>query len=77
LFVVTFAQASEQQLSLERDAWKVAQVEQQVAKGADAAVAALSAAGPGLFVEQELIVEPEPEEDEEGGTGAGSSEVQR
>jgi hypothetical protein len=70
-------QAAEQQLSLERDPWKVAQVEQQIANGGDASVAALSAAGPALFVEQELIVEPEPEEDEEGATGEGSTEVQR
>jgi hypothetical protein len=70
-------QASEQQLSLERDPWKVAQVEQQVAKGAEPTVAALAAAGPALFVEQELVVEPEPEEDDEGATGAGSTEVQR
>ncbi|WIA11918.1 hypothetical protein OEZ85_012002 [Tetradesmus obliquus] len=70
-------QAAEQQLSLERDPWKVATVEQQIAKGDDATVAALAAAGPALFVEQELIVEPEPAEDEEGATGAGSTEVQR
>jgi hypothetical protein len=74
---LTKSQAAEQQLALERDPWKVATVEQQVAKGAEASVAALSAAGPSLFVEQELVVEPEPEEDEEGATGEGSTEVQR
>lgn len=65
-------QLAERQLSLERDPWKVATVEQQIAAGD--ATAAAAGAGPAQFVEQELLVEPEPEEDEEGGSG---SEVQR
>lgn len=73
------AQAAEQQLSLERDPWRVLQLEQQVASGQqpDTAAAAAAAACPAAFVEQELLVEPEPGEDDMDGQGATESEVQR
>lgn len=60
-------------MSLERDLWRVAELEQQVAAGA----APAAAAGPAQFVEQELIVEPEPQEDELEQLGQQQSEVQR
>jgi pre-rRNA-processing protein TSR4 len=60
----------QQQLALGRDPWQVAAREQQ--QGAAAA------AGPGVFSEQELVVDPEPEEgDEDGAAGGVESEVQR
>eukprot|EP00878_Enallax_costatus_P032723 GHUV01035983.1.p1 GENE.GHUV01035983.1~~GHUV01035983.1.p1 ORF type:complete len:276 (+),score=76.74 GHUV01035983.1:738-1565(+) len=65
-------QESEQQLSLERDPWRVAEHEQHVAAGTAAATV-----GPAAFVEQELIVEPEPNEDEVEQSGQQQSEVQR
>ena len=65
-------QESEQQLSLERDPWRSVEYEQQVAAGAAAA-----AAGPAMFIEQELVVEPEPNEDEVEQSGQQQSEVQR
>lgn len=65
-------QEAEQQLSLERDPWRVVESEQQVANGVGAA-----GTGPEQFVEQELIVEPEPDEDELEESGQQQSEVQR
>lgn len=65
-------QEAEQQLSLERDPWRVVESEQQVATGVGAA-----GTGPEQFVEQELIVEPEPDEDELEESGQQQSEVQR
>lgn len=65
-------QDSEQQLALERDPWRVAEHEQQVAAGTAAA-----AVGPAAFPEQELIVEPEPSEEDNEEAGQKQSEVQR
>lgn len=61
---------AEQQLSLALDPWQVLAHEQLCAGGPAAA------AGPAVFSEQDLIVEPEPEEGDEG-AGGQDSEVQR
>eukprot|EP00879_Flechtneria_rotunda_P010047 GHRR01010505.1.p1 GENE.GHRR01010505.1~~GHRR01010505.1.p1 ORF type:complete len:358 (+),score=92.76 GHRR01010505.1:201-1274(+) len=67
-------QAAEQELSLDCDPWKVVTLEQQIAiEAADPPAAASTVP---MFVEQELVVEPEPGEgDWEPGTE--SPEVQR
>jgi hypothetical protein len=57
---------AEQQLSLARDPWQVLAHEQHCIGGPAAAAAA---GGPSVFSEQELIVEPEPEEGEDGVEG--------
>lgn len=62
----------QQQLSLSRDPWQVLTREQQ---GGAAGGSAGAGAGPAVFTEQELVVDPEPDEGE--GSGGHDEEVQR